>query len=117
VIRAISLRGADHASDHKVTHEEAIKGLVEQYKENLRTLYREGKLTHQQLEEQLCHVVDSGNDQIRDITSEVLTEEDSVKKLPMPLVQKRSENQQKSGANRVVDHKSFNRSGRRGRCT
>jgi len=67
-------------SDHKGTHEEAIKGLVEQYKENLKTLYREGKLTHQQLEEQLCHVVDSVNDQIRDITSEVLTEEDSVKK-------------------------------------
>jgi len=61
-------------------HEETIKGLVEQYKENLRTLYREGKLTHQQLEEQLCHVVDSVNEQIRDITSEVLTEEGSVKK-------------------------------------
>ncbi len=61
-------------------HEETIKGLVEQYKDNLRTLYRESKLTHQQLEEQLCHVVDSVNEQIRDITSEVLTEEDSEKK-------------------------------------
>jgi len=67
-------------SDHKETHEQAIKELVVQYKENLRTLYREGKLTHQQLEEQLCHVVDSVNEQIRDITSEVLTEEDKVKK-------------------------------------
>jgi len=51
---------------------------VEQYKENLRNLYREGKLTHQQLEEQLCHVVDSVNEEIRQITTEVLTEEDSV---------------------------------------
>lgn len=61
-------------------HDEAIRILVEQYKENLRQLYREGKLTHQQLEEQLCYVVDSVNEEIRQITTEVLTEEDSVKK-------------------------------------
>ena len=61
-------------------HDEAIKGLVQQYKENLRRLYREGKLTHQQLEEQLCHVIDNVNVEIRQITTEVLTEEDGVKK-------------------------------------
>jgi len=49
-------------------------------KENLRTLYREGKLTHQQLEEQLSHVVDSVNEEIRKVTAEVITEEDGVKK-------------------------------------
>ena len=64
----------------KGEHEEAIKGLVEQYKENLRILYREGRLTHQQLEGQLCHVIDSVNEQIREITSEVIAEEDGVKK-------------------------------------
>ena len=53
---------------------------MEQHKENLRTLYREDRLTHQQLEEQLCHVINSVNEQIRDITSEVLSEEDREKK-------------------------------------
>ncbi len=62
------------------SHDEAIKRLVEQYKENLRRLYQEGKLTHQQLEEQLCYVVDSVNEEIRQITTEVLAEEDIVKK-------------------------------------
>lgn len=67
-------------SEKTDVREEMIKGLVKQYKENLRTLYREGKLTHQQLEEQLCYVVDSVNEEIRKITTEVLTEEDGVKK-------------------------------------
>lgn len=61
-------------------HEDAIKVLVEQYQENLRQLFREGKLSHQQLEEQLSHVVDSVNEEIRKITTEVITEEDGVKK-------------------------------------
>lgn len=61
-------------------HEEAIRGLVEQYKGNLRQLFREGKLTHQQLEAQLSHVVDSVNEEILRIATEVITEEDGVKK-------------------------------------
>jgi uncharacterized protein involved in exopolysaccharide biosynthesis len=61
-------------------HNEAIRVLLEQYKENLRQLFREGKLSHQQLESQLSHVVDSVNEEIRKITAEVITEEDGVKK-------------------------------------
>ncbi len=61
-------------------HDEAVRVLIEQYKENLRQLFREGKLSHQQLEEQLSHVVDSVNEEIRKITAEVITEEDGVKK-------------------------------------
>lgn len=61
-------------------HNEVIKNLVEQYKENLRKLYREGKLSHQQLEEQLSHVVDSVNEEIRKVTEEVISEENDVKK-------------------------------------
>lgn len=61
-------------------HDEAIRVLIEQYKENLRQLFREGKLSHQQLEKHLSHAVDSVNEEIRKITAEVLTEEDGVKK-------------------------------------
>ena len=61
-------------------HDEAIRVLLEQYKENLRQLFREGKLSHQQLENQLSHVVDSVNEEIRKITAEVITEEGGVKK-------------------------------------
>lgn len=67
-------------SEKTGVHEGAIRGLVEQYKENLRQLFREGKLTHQQLEAQLSHIVDSVNEEIRQITAEVITEEDGVKK-------------------------------------
>ena len=67
-------------------HDEAIRRLVEQYKENLRQLYREGKLTHQQLEEQLCYVVDSVNEEIRQITTEVLTEDDKWQNIDLPSV-------------------------------
>jgi hypothetical protein len=67
-------------SEKTGVHDEAIKGLVEQYKENLRMLFREGKLSHRSLEEQLSYVVDSVNEEIRKITAEVITEEDGGKK-------------------------------------
>jgi len=67
-------------SKGKGGHEEAIKVLVEQYKENLRQLYREGKLSHQKLEEHLSHAVDSVNEEIRKITTEIITEADGEKK-------------------------------------
>jgi len=67
-------------SEKTGVHEETIRELVEQYKENLRTLFREGTLTHQQLEKHLSHAVDSVNEEIRKITAEVLTEEDGEKK-------------------------------------
>ena len=92
-------------SEKTDVHEEAIRRLVEQYKENLRQLYREGKLSHQQLEKHLSHAVDSVNEEIRKITAEVLTEEDGGKKLPVPPVRTRSKSQQKSGADRVINHK------------
>lgn len=67
-------------SKEKGEHEEAIRVLIEQYKENLRQLYREGKLSHQKLEEHLSHAVDSVNEEIRKITAEIITEADGEKK-------------------------------------
>ncbi|MDO9534021.1 MAG: hypothetical protein Q7J85_01530 [Bacillota bacterium] len=92
-------------SDKTGKHDETIKGLVEQYKENLRQLYREGKLSLHNLEEQLSHVVDSVNEELRNIATGVISEEDGEKKLPMPPVQTQSKNQQKSGTNSVSNHK------------
>jgi len=52
--------------------DEAIRVLVEQYKENMKTLIREGKLSHGSLEQHLSFVIGSVNEEIKKITEDLI---------------------------------------------
>jgi len=77
-----------------VEHGDMIKGIVEQYKESMRTLIREGKFNHKSLEQQLSHVVDSVNEEIRKMTIDLIAEEEEgakKKRTPAPAAEKKPE--------------------------
>ncbi|MBT9140989.1 MAG: hypothetical protein DDT30_01575 [Dehalococcoidia bacterium] len=84
--------------------DEAIRVLVEQYKENMKTLIREGKLSHGSLEQHLSFVIGSVNEEIKKITEDLIKEEEIKKKLLLPALWERNKNQCKSGKNRSTDH-------------
>lgn len=66
--------------ENKNGNGDAVKVLVEQYKENMKTLIREGKLNHGRLEQHLSFVIGSVNEEIKKITEELIKEEEFEKK-------------------------------------
>lgn len=66
--------------ENKNGHDEAIKILVKQYKENMKTLIRERKLDHRSLEQHLSFVIGSVNEEIKKIMGDLIKEEEAEKK-------------------------------------
>jgi len=66
--------------ENKNAHDEAIRVLVEQYKENMKNLIQEGKFNHRSLEQHLSSVIGSVNEEIKKITEDLVKEEEIEKK-------------------------------------
>lgn len=66
--------------DNKNEHDEAIRVLVEQYRENMKTLIREGQFNHRTLEQHLTFVIGTVNEEIKKMTEDLIAEVEIEKK-------------------------------------
>jgi polyhydroxyalkanoate synthesis regulator phasin len=89
-------------NNNKGSKENDIQRLMEQYKETMRSLVKQGKLTHQELEKNLTDVIDQMVLETKKVTTEIIEEEiqtqgkKNKRNLPVRVVEEKPESMPKT---------------------
>jgi hypothetical protein len=86
-------------NSHKGSKDGDIQSLLEQYKETMRSLVKQGKLTHRELEKNLADVIDQMVSVTKKVTAEIIEEEpppQEKKSVPVRVVGEKLESMSKT---------------------
>jgi predicted DNA-binding ribbon-helix-helix protein len=89
-------------NNNKGSKENDIQRLMEQYKETMRSLVKQGKLTHRELEKNLTDVIEQMSLEAKKVTAEIIEEEvtdarkKNTKNLPVRVVEEKPESMPKT---------------------